>query len=537
MAWQISTGCDIKLQNVAHRLEAIIPDYSASLPAVEQREEYDFALAAKYNISEKELLDIYCNALSASSGEIDNATNYEKLTDLRAEYLEFNNICPVLLESDKIIVFTASPYNLIFYRNFLSFFYQHDIFFELIERNQLTRLLAQIYRFQAEPDSEKNIDENDLRQLAANAGVVKIVDNMFNAAIEQNASDIHIEPEEDFCCIRFRIDGVLSEYLTLPLHDYPALASRIKLLGNLNIAESRTPQDGRTQIKSSREEFDIRISTIPILCGESIVLRLLRKKAMKFDLKELGMPKNIMLKFNELIHIEHGIILVVGPTGSGKSTTLYSVMQQLNDRERKIITIEDPVEYQLPGLSQMQVNPQINLNFANGLRHIVRQDPDIILVGEIRDQETADIAINAALTGHLVLSTLHTNDAPGAITRLLDMGVEPFLIAASLNGVLSQRLVRTICPICSGKGKTDSGKCRNCSGSGYRGRQGVFELLPVDQVLREAISNGTDSEEFYKLALQQGMIPLETNAMELVRQGVTAESEILRICTLQGKEL
>ena len=352
---------------------------------------------------------------------------------------------------------------------------------------------------------------------------------MLSQALERNASDIHVEPEETQLVIRFRIDGVLHEYLSLPLSDYPAIASRIKLIGALNIAESRLPQDGRTNFQIGRREIDIRISTIPIMNGESIVMRLLRKDAMKFDLRELGMNETLLGKFEELISIPHGILLVVGPTGSGKTTTLYSVMQQLNDRKRKIITVEDPVEYQLPGLSQMQVNPKIGLSFASGLRHIVRQDPDVILVGEIRDRETADIAINAALTGHLVLSTLHTNDAVGAITRLSDMGVEGFLVASALFGVLSQRLVRRVCPHCRGAGSGPAGRCRNCGGSGYRGRTGIYELLRIDDELRGAIVAKRPSGEINEIARRNGMIPLLEDGQSKVEQGITTEAELLRI--------
>ena len=272
----------------------------------------------------------------------------------------------------------------------------------------------------------------------------------------------------------------------------------------------------------------MRVSTIPILTGESIVLRLLNSEAITFDLRNLGMDDALLAQFNELIRIPHGIILVVGPTGSGKTTTLYSVISQLNDHCRKIITVEDPVEYKMAGLCQMQVNPKIGVTFASGLRSIVRQDPDVILVGEIRDRETADIAINAALTGHLVLSTLHTNDAVGAVTRLADMGMEGFLVASALYGVLSQRLVRKICPDCSGSGKHDGGRCRRCNGTGFKGRCGVFELLRMNDEMRRAVNTGAPSSELQKIAVANGMVTLREDGLAKVKRGITTPEELAR---------
>jgi type II secretory ATPase GspE/PulE/Tfp pilus assembly ATPase PilB-like protein len=365
--------------------------------------------------------------------------------------------------------------------------------------------------------------------MAGEARIVRLVNDIFTRAIELGASDIHIEPGEDYVSVRCRVDGVLTEIMSCPLAQFPAISSRIKLIGKLNIAESRLPQDGRADVTLNGKILDMRISTLPILTGESIVLRLLNHEAVSFDLQELGMFPEHLSQFNKLINIPHGMILVVGPTGSGKTTTLYSVINSLNDRRKKIITIEDPVEYKTEGLCQCQVNPKIGVTFAEGLRNIVRQDPDIILVGEIRDRETADIAINAALTGHLVLSTLHTNDAVGAVTRLVDMGVENFLVSSALFGVLSQRLVRKICTSCNGTGKDAEGqKCRRCNGTGYKGRSGIFELLFMNDELRTAVNRNASSSELEAIAVKHGMVTLQQDGEAKVKAGITTQEELNR---------
>jgi len=345
--------------------------------------------------------------------------------------------------------------------------------------------------------------------------------------VEMEASDIHVEPDEKKLSVRFRVDGKLYEVMNPSLSLYPAIASRIKLIGGLNIAERRLPQDGRTDLQIGKNLIDVRISTVPTMNGESIVLRVLSKNAVIFDLQNIGMGGNIRKEFEKLIRLPHGIILVVGPTGSGKSTTLYSVIKKINTADRKIITIEDPVEYRTEGIQQIQVNAKIGLDFASGLRHVVRQDPDVILVGEIRDRETAEIAIHAALTGHLVFSTLHTNDAPGAVSRLLDMGIENFLVSSSLAGVLSQRLVRKICTVCGAKGEIEEGvKCKNCNGRGFKGRIGIFELMTVHEDIRDCINRGDDSSAIAQVALRHGMRPLIEDGMEKVKEGITTEAEV-----------
>lgn len=523
---------------MVHRIEELIravqercPEYGELLAEGMAPADADRALAERGAVSENDLLAIYSRVLGVEPFDEENFRQPERFDGISEEYLVNQELLPYRWDDETFELLSASPYEWERQAYELNAFFGRQVTFKLARRSLIERMTAKVYQ-EAEEEEERHFsgdDEHKLRQLAGEAKIVRLVNEMLSQALERNASDIHVEPEETQLVIRFRIDGVLHEYLSLPLSDYPAIASRIKLIGALNIAESRLPQDGRTNFQIGRREIDIRISTIPIMNGESIVMRLLRKDAMKFDLRELGMNETLLGKFEELISIPHGILLVVGPTGSGKTTTLYSVMQQLNDRKRKIITVEDPVEYQLPGLSQMQVNPKIGLSFASGLRHIVRQDPDVILVGEIRDRETADIAINAALTGHLVLSTLHTNDAVGAVTRLLDMGVENFLVSSALFGVLSQRLVRKICPVCHGKTTDAAGnRCRRCNGSGYKGRCGIFELLTVSDELRAAINRSASSSELEAIAVREGMVTLQEDGLAKVRAGITTPEELNR---------
>ncbi|WP_176014483.1 GspE/PulE family protein [Victivallis sp. Marseille-Q1083] len=495
--------------------------------------EADRMLTERGLLSENDLLAIYCRELQVEAPDEDELVLPEKLADVNEEYLSSYTILPGRWDENVLEIWAADPYLLDQHRYVFEQFFHREVVFQLVRRTLLERWITKVYWDETESAPQDGESESMLRQLAGEARIVRLVNEMLSQALEQSASDIHIEPEEESLVIRFRVDGILREYLSLPVNDYPAIASRIKLIGGLNIAESRLPQDGRTKFQIGRFDIDIRISTIPVMHGESIVMRLLRNDAMRFDLRELGMNQALLNRFGRLIQLPHGIILVVGPTGSGKTTTLYSVMQQLNDRKRKIITIEDPVEYQLAGLSQMQVNPKIGVTFAAGLRHIVRQDPDVILVGEIRDRETAEIAINAALTGHLVLSTLHTNDAVGALTRLVDMGIEPFLISSALCGVLSQRLVRKVCTVCQASGHSGSqdGRCRNCGGSGYRGRSGIYELLILDEEIRAALGRKEPGSRLNEIAVCHGMIPLLDDGRDKVAAGITTEAEILRIAS------
>ncbi len=395
--------------------------------------------------------------------------------------------------------------------------------------------------------AEEDEDVGHLKDLASEAPIIKLVNFILTRAVESRASDIHLEPFADELKVRYRIDGVLHEIDTAPKKLQAALMSRIKIMAKLDIAERRLPQDGRIRLKIGEKEIDLRVSTVPVLHGESLVMRILDREDIVIDLNRLGFPERMLAAFQRLIAKPNGIILVTGPTGSGKTTTLYGALDKINSPEKKIITVEDPIEYQLKGINQIQTKPQIGLTFANALRHIVRQDPDVIMIGEIRDLETAEIAIQSALTGHLVLSTLHTNDAPSAVTRLLDLGVENFLLASTIRGILAQRLVRVICPACRTLDEPPASRgldplllkrdvplyrgrgCEQCAHTGFHGRTGLFELLEINDEVRKAILKNTDADSIGKIARADGMRTLFESGFEKIEAGVTTLSELLRV--------
>jgi general secretion pathway protein E len=390
----------------------------------------------------------------------------------------------------------------------------------------------------------------DLLNIADKAPAIKLVNKILFHAVHSRASDIHIEPYEDTVKIRFRVDGVLRNILTLPKTQVAPILSRLKIMANLNIAEHRLPQDGQSRVSIGEEPMDIRVSVIPTAGGERVVLRLLDKGRGELRLEEIGFGPEMLKTFRDLIRISHGIILITGPTGSGKTTTLYGALNELNCQERNILTVEDPVEYQLPGIGQMQVRPKIDLSFASCLRHILRQDPDIIMIGEIRDRETAEIAIQASLTGHLVLSTLHTNDAAAAVTRLTDMGIEPYLISSTVVGVMAQRLVRVICPDCKRPYQPQNGAvswtelqqvakgfvklyegagCDKCLQTGYMGRTGIFELLLVDDQMRDMIVGRHGAHLIKQAAVEKGMATLRQDGLRRALAGTTTLEEVYRV--------
>ena len=400
--------------------------------------------------------------------------------------------------------------------------------------------------YQAE--DEENVDH--LRDMASEGPVIRLVNLVITRAIERRASDIHFEPFEDHFRVRYRIDGVLHDVESPPKRLQAAIISRVKIMAKLNIAERRLPQDGRIMLRVKGKEIDFRVSSVPTIHGESLVLRILDKSSIVLDIEKMGFLEDTIKGFREVVQYPHGIVLVTGPTGSGKTTTLYCALQEINSPEKKIITVEDPVEYQLRGVNQIQVKPGIGLSFANSLRSIVRQDPDVILIGEIRDAETAEIAIHSALTGHLVLSTLHTNDAPSAVTRLMDMGMEDYLLSSTLIGILAQRLVRVACPFCQEPYSPDPSVlkemridsqnieglqvhevkgCEKCSNTGYWGRTGIFEFLRVTDEIQRLILEKKDANVIKEAARKNGMRTLREDGWLKVKQGITTVSEVLRV--------
>ena len=429
----------------------------------------------------------------------------------------------------------------------------------LVSENGIQRILDNFYRASGsieeiiqsiDKDAIIEVEEKGLMDAPEGAPIIKLVNMVMTQAVKDRASDIHIEPEEGSVRVRCRIDGILHESFTLPKNLQNAIISRIKILSKLDIAESRKPQDGRIELKVEKKDLDIRVSTFPTVHGENVVMRILDKSSVLFGLKDIGFLEEDLNSFNKLIRRPNGIFLVTGPTGSGKTSTLYAALITISTLEKNIITIEDPVEYQLPLIRQTQVNPKAGITFANGLRNILRQDPDIIMVGEIRDKETADVAIQAALTGHLVFATLHTNDAPSALTRLTDMGIEPFLISSSVIGIVAQRLVRLICEKCKEKYSVsaemlkdlglEGGKdfyrgkgCNRCKGTGFMGRTGIFELLVVQEKVRKMIESKSSADVIKKEAIASGMKTLRQDGLIKAQKGLTTPDEVLRVTEME----
>ena len=421
-------------------------------------------------------------------------------------------------------------------------------------KNEAEQLVGDLEAGDLDTVAHELEEPQDLLDSNDEAPIIRLVNSLLFRAAKERASDIHIEPQEKDICVRFRVDGVLQEVIRPPKRFQNSIISRVKIMGGLNIAEKRLPQDGRIRVKLAGRDIDIRLSTTPTVYGERVVMRLLDKSTVLLDLAEIGMDKEQLRIMESIIHRSHGIILVTGPTGSGKTTTLYAALSKINRPDLNIMTIEDPVEYQLKGISQTPVNAKIELTFANGLRSFLRQDPDVIMVGEIRDLETAEIAIQASLTGHLVFSTVHTNDAAGAITRLVDMGVEPFLVASSLMGVLAQRLIRVLCKDCrmsyfptpeelkeigltaeqvreaSGGMLYKPAGCDACNSTGYRGRSGIYEMMLIDDEIRQLILKNVDSGTIKKAAVSsKGMLTLMDDGALKVLKGVTSIAEVLSV--------
>jgi general secretion pathway protein E len=482
------------------------------------------------------------------------------IKNLSPKYLKQYTVCPVSVEGSVLTVATADPLNPVIVDDLRQstgldvrlVVCLPDAITEAIDRTydagSTTALQRIVEGMDDDIRGDGDEDVNHLRDMAFEAPVVRLVNLLVENAIASEASDIHIEPFEDTLRIRYRIDGILYEQEAPPRRLQAAVTSRIKIMAEMNIAERRLPQDGRIRVTLHGRRVDIRVSTIPTVHGESIVMRLLDRSSVFLPMERLGFMPKMLARFEKLITRPHGILLVTGPTGSGKTTTLYAALDKINSPDRKIITVEDPVEYQLKGVNQIPVKSKIGLTFASGLRHIVRQDPDVILVGEIRDLETAEISIQASLTGHLVFSTLHTNDAPSAVTRLQDMGVEPYLLSSVLEGVLAQRLVRRICQVCrmpdtpspadiealgieaDPHTKLFRGRgCDDCRGTGYRGRTGIYELFAITEDVRSMIIRRASSREIRRLAIEGGMVTLRQDGWARAVDGVTTIEEVLRV--------
>ncbi len=472
------------------------------------------------------------------------------------QFAKDNLAIPFLFDDNALIVALANPFKMGVLQQLRATlpyaikpaFAPKEVIMQAIEKcyhqdEDTAKALIDDLKGNAQNKEDANLDFNDLLDDRDTDSNVKLLNVILTEAIQLRASDIHFEPFENDFQIRYRLDGVLQKRHVPPFDTIAPLLTRIKVLAKLDIAEHRLPQDGRIKITLGGREIDLRVSTIPVAHGERIVLRVLDKGSVDLKLDNIGMPSDLLKSFKSLISHTEGIILVTGPTGSGKTTTLYSAISEILSDEINIMTIEDPIEYKIKGIAQMGVQPKIKLDFATGLRHLLRQDPDVILIGEIRDKETAEIAVQASLTGHLVLSTLHTNDAPSAITRLIDMGIESYLLSSSIIAVLAQRLIRVLCPHCktsytaTKEEKLELGiiedhqlfqanGCKHCFNLGYKGRRGIYELMPVDPVVKKLITNQNDNQALKEHALK---FSLKTHGRHLVLEGVTSLKELLRV--------
>ncbi len=493
--------------------------------------------------------------------ELEPGYESQSFESLSPSLMEQYCFFPLQLNDNTLHIAVNDPFNHQLLENLKQFFPQAAISFHLARESNIRNWISEYFTPEEPTLPDDTADEENtsffisedidhLKDLASEAPIIKLVNQFLTRGVEAGASDVHIEPFADRLQVRFRIDGILHEHAQPAASLQQAITSRIKIMAKMDIAERRLPQDGRIRMKIAGKDIDLRVSCLPVMYGESIVMRILDRSQISYKLENLGFPTFELQQFQNLLARSYGIILVTGPTGSGKTTTLYAALNSINTPDKKIITIEDPVEYELAGINQMEVNPKAGLTFAHGLRSIVRQDPDVILIGEIRDRETADIAIQSALTGHLVFSTLHTNDAAGAVTRLIEIGVEDYLLSSSLIGIMAQRLVRILCPVCKEAftptpellkkvGLSVSAHddqlfykpkgCKSCSFSGYRGRTAIFELLPVSDTIRHLILGAKASTVIRDAALAEGMTLLRSDGWRKVKNGVTSIEEVLRV--------
>ena len=540
----------------------ITADHLAEALALKKSEgiRMDRALVRLGCVSEEAVLRIIGEQMGMPMVDLDSVTiDVDTLRALPAKLVYRKHMVPVARDNGSLTVATCDPFDL-YALDEIRLLTGLEVRPALATEADITRVIKTHYGVGGETlDEMMSTDDievitdgdgqnDDLLEMAQEASVIKLVNEVFMEALHERASDIHIEPYENGLSIRYRIDGVLQDASVPPqvARFQAAIISRIKIMANMNIAEKRLPQDGRIKLKAGGKQIDVRVSVIPMLFGEGIVMRLLDKSTVLFTLPQLGMMEDTFAVFEDLIARPHGIVLVTGPTGSGKTTTLYAALQAIVSPKIKVLTVEDPVEYHLDGINQIQVHPKIGMTFARGLRAILRHDPDVVMIGEIRDLETAEAAIQAALTGHLVFSTLHTNDACSAATRLLDMGVEPFLVTSTMAAAMAQRLVRTICVDCKEPYPPDrdllpadfeladgevlyrGAGCRACRGTGYRGRTGLFELMVANEPIREQIMARASSGAVMRAALDTGMRLLRHDGWRKVREGVTTPEEVMR---------
>lgn len=557
------------LPQIAHELFGVTADALEKADVLEQENRVAFldVLVEKKLLTNQQVAQILAAHLGLSyleSIDVENIPD-DLLNAVPIFFAKHHRLLPIgLTDDDQVLIACSNPL-LLPYEEELRLAFNKDIYlvvssFESVLtaiNSAYDRSMRQAETAVAELEGEETGDLKgaledevvDLLDLESDdeAPIIRLVNSLLSQAVKDGASDIHVEPYERELLVRFRVDGILYEIIRPPKRFQNSIISRVKIMGGLNIAEKRLPQDGRIRLKVAGRDFDIRVSSVPTTYGERIVMRLLDRSSTMRDLAEIGFSPYNLKKMDQLIRSAHGILLVTGPTGSGKTSTLYACLTKINRPDLNILTIEDPVEYQLKGVGQVQVNPKINLTFAAGLRSFLRQDPDVIMVGEIRDRETAEIAIQASLTGHLVFSTIHTNDAPGALTRLVDMQVEPFLVASSLLAVLAQRLVRTICSHCKESYPANEEElqeiglslkdvktlyrgrgCDHCQHTGYRGRLGIFELMPISDEIRSLIMSNSDAATIKSKARELGMKTLREDGALKVIAGVTTVAEVTR---------
>ena len=526
-------------------------------------------LVQQKKITEQELLNALALQLDLEVMESidDKELRFDLVEQLPIQYLKKHEIFPFESEDGTLRIAVNDPLDLEVLDDLRILYGQNEIRPVLVPAREILSAINRTYG-QANDTAEQIIQDlgeeadsqhlftelevgEDLLDETSEAPIIKLVNHIFSQAVKSQASDIHIEPYQQHLQVRFRLDGVLHNVLSPPRRLHAAIVSRIKVMARLDIAEKRLPQDGRTEVKIGERLVDVRVSCLPTAFGERVVLRLLEKSGKLLSMAEIGLTAAALAEMKRLLQLSHGIILVTGPTGSGKTTTLYAALSYINSPDKNILTIEDPIEYQLDGIGQMQVNPKINLTFASGLRSMVRQDPDVILVGEIRDRETAEIAIHAALTGHLVFSTLHTNDSASAVTRLTDMGIEPFLVSTAVQAIIAQRLVRLLCPHCKetyepeeaqwselGSSRVVAGPifradgCEKCLETGYRGRTGIYEFLLLSEAIKGLVLNTSDANQINKAARAEGMASLREDGINKVMEGRTTISEVLRVTQL-----